>query len=486
MASVQVCFPQQPSSIKGVWESTTHVGNLNMSNGHNFPGPRFQVTDGPSPTIDYHLNLPQPTYCALPDETSKYQLPPLHMPVPKSIAPIPLTTSSGLGYGFSDISSYGVCNPQNNALTTFSKMGTSSPLTHDMTAEGSVQSPHSATMPASLPTGTDGQSFWGQGYTGNRVTPNTPVSTSTLGSALPSWPGIMEGTGVTTAGQSLPLTSHVHQQQQVTSLTTTGISPTIVTLSDFSLSKHQPQPPIPTSHVSGSVNDLPPGLALLASTFPVSALGLSPQDMITQQSPQPLSMTQAPQHPSLTGSPLLNYGHTQPTKRKTPPRHKPNNNNTPKKPKAPKSPSEKPHICPVENCGKRFSRSDELTRHLRIHTGQKPFQCHICLRCFSRSDHLTTHIRTHTGEKPFACEICCRRFARSDERKRHKKVHDKEASREVSKSQLQHVPNPEIAVSPEAAFTSTQNANDVVIQSAEQQINTLELKVEPLPLSPLQ
>ncbi|CAF3572185.1 unnamed protein product [Rotaria socialis] len=86
---------------------------------------------------------------------------------------------------------------------------------------------------------------------------------------------------------------------------------------------------------------------------------------------------------------------------------------------------ERPFSCPVENCPRRFSRSDELTRHIRIHTGDKPFQCKICARAFSRSDHLTTHIRTHTGEKPFSCDTCGRRFARSDERKRHGKVHQK-------------------------------------------------------------
>ena len=70
-----------------------------------------------------------------------------------------------------------------------------------------------------------------------------------------------------------------------------------------------------------------------------------------------------------------------------------------KKTKVP--PSERPYACPVENCPRRFSRSDELTRHMRTHTGQKPFQCRICMRNFSRSDHLTTHIRTHTGKPLF-------------------------------------------------------------------------------------
>jgi len=99
-------------------------------------------------------------------------------------------------------------------------------------------------------------------------------------------------------------------------------------------------------------------------------------------------------------------------------------NDPTKKTKVP--PSERPYACPVENCPRRFSRSDELTRHMRTHTGQKPFQCRICMRNFSRSDHLTTHIRTHTGEKPFACEVCGRRFARSDERRRHMKIHLRE------------------------------------------------------------
>lgn len=96
-------------------------------------------------------------------------------------------------------------------------------------------------------------------------------------------------------------------------------------------------------------------------------------------------------------------------------------------------PHERPYPCPVESCDRRFSRSDELTRHIRIHTGQKPFHCRICMRSFSRSDHLTTHVRTHTGEKPFSCDSCGRKFARSDEKKRHQKVHLKQKAKKEAK-----------------------------------------------------
>lgn len=49
-------------------------------------------------------------------------------------------------------------------------------------------------------------------------------------------------------------------------------------------------------------------------------------------------------------------------------------------------------------CNKSFTRSDMLTRHRRLHSGDRPFQCNECKQEFSRSDHLSTHMRTHTGK----------------------------------------------------------------------------------------
>ena len=471
MASVQVCMPHQPISIHGkcVWDFQGVMTPSTTT--FQLPTPKFEITSPQS-----HGNpTAQRSFASLHQE-QKFQTKPLYN----------FATSNECD-NYSDSMPQTV-TPRQDAYDNLlqANAGPTAPLSHLVSAVeinralsrssdgiSTTCSTNSSRPPVSANTLLDQPWISPNNI---RPLPDTPVST-----ALPSWPTppppptpMMDCVST----RSLPASDGVSlcPLSIQSSLGTSAVTPAVVTLSDnhqIAL-KRQPSPQS-ASMMSNAISDLPPQLALLASSLP----GL-PQELINQ----PLSMTQPAHNPSLTGhSPVLNFITN--SKRKTPPRSKSASNSTPKKPKLAKPPSEKPHICPVENCGKRFSRSDELTRHLRIHTGQKPFQCHICLRCFSRSDHLTTHIRTHTGEKPFGCESCGRRFARSDERKRHKKVHDKEAAKEAAKGQVQPGSNPEIAISPQVVLSTAQSGSDIVnsLQRAEQTISTIDLKSEVPPLS---
>ncbi|XP_075236329.1 uncharacterized protein LOC142333225 [Lycorma delicatula] len=79
-----------------------------------------------------------------------------------------------------------------------------------------------------------------------------------------------------------------------------------------------------------------------------------------------------------------------------------------------------------ENPGQEDGAGEENLEQLRgkfPDYANRKVMCAFCLRRFWSAEDLRRHMRTHTGERPFSCDICRRRFTLKHSMLRHRKKH---------------------------------------------------------------
>lgn len=58
---------------------------------------------------------------------------------------------------------------------------------------------------------------------------------------------------------------------------------------------------------------------------------------------------------------------------------------------------EKPYVCSVAGCNKRFTEYSSLYKHHVVHTHSKPYICNVCGKTYRQTSTLAMHKRTSHG-----------------------------------------------------------------------------------------